>query len=68
MLINFDSSYTIRDIFFPHVGIENHVTGHQCRLGVWVDGNFAWTSDDGWTRDLRYEEETLVTRVRLRND
>lgn len=66
-LINFDAAYTIRDIFYPHVGIENHVIGHQCRLGVWVDGAFAWTSDDGWTRSLRYEQETLVTDVRLSN-
>lgn len=67
LLINFDSDYTIRDIFYPHVGIENHVLGHRCRLGFWADGNFAWSSDDGWTRELKYIPDTLVTDVRLTN-
>ena len=65
LLINFDATYTIRDIFYPHVGIENHVIGYQCRLGFWADGKFAWTADDAWKRDLRYEDDTLVTSVRL---
>ncbi|MDQ6929906.1 MAG: glycoside hydrolase family 15 protein [Candidatus Eremiobacteraeota bacterium] len=67
LLVNYDANYTIRDIFFPHVGTENHVLGHRCRLGFWADGNFAWTYDDGWERDLRYEPDTLVTAVRLVN-
>jgi GH15 family glucan-1,4-alpha-glucosidase len=68
LLINYDANYTIRDIFFPHVGTENHVLGHQCRLGFWADGNFAWSYDDGWQRELRYEADTLVTAVRLVNE
>ncbi len=68
VLVNFDSTYAIRDVFFPHVGSENHVAGHFCRLGVWADGAFAWSGDDGWRRDLTYEDETLVTQVRLTNE
>ncbi|GAC1502332.1 MAG: glycoside hydrolase family 15 protein [Vulcanimicrobiaceae bacterium] len=68
LLVNYDSNYTIRDIFYPHVGTENHVLGHFCRLGFWADGAFAWTADAGWVRDLRYESETLVTSVRLVNE
>ena len=67
LLINFDSDYTIRDIFYPHVGTENHVLGNRCRLGFWADGRFAWSYDDGWTRELKYERDTLVTCVRLSN-
>ena len=65
VLVNFDATYAIRDVFFPHVGSENHVAGHICRLGVWADGKFAWSGDEGWRRELRYETETLVTDVRL---
>lgn len=65
LLVNFDRSYNIRDIFYPHVGSENHVCGYYCRLGVWADGAFAWVADDGWQRELRYEDDTLVTNVRL---
>jgi len=56
LLVNFDARYEIRDIYFPHVGKENHTSGYACRFGVWVDGAFAWVSDDGWSRELAYVE------------
>lgn len=67
-LVNFDDKYQIRDIYFPHVGQENHTEGYPCRFGVWVDGRFSWIADDEWTRDLRYLPDTLVTDIALRND
>lgn len=68
LLVNFDEKYQLRDIYFPHVGQENHTEGFPCRFGVWIDGNFSWTSDDAWRRDLRYLSETLVTDVLLTNE
>ncbi len=68
MLVNFDQSYLIRDLFYPHVGLHNHVAGSKCHFGIWVDGEFSWVKDSGWERDLRYEKSTLVTDVRLRNE
>ncbi len=68
LLVNFDDKYQIRDIYFPHVGQENHTEGFPCRFGVWVDGDFAWVADDGWERVLEYLPETLVTAVTLKND
>lgn len=68
LLVAFDERYRIRDIYFPFVGKENHSEGHPFRFGVWVDGLFSWVSDDGWSRDLRYQTETLVTEVRLISD
>jgi glucoamylase len=68
LLINFDEKYFIRDIYFPHVGQENHTEGYPCRFGVWAGGDFAWVSDEGgWERDLRYLQDTLVTKVTLKN-
>ncbi|HCA59089.1 MAG TPA: glycoside hydrolase family 15, partial [Blastocatellia bacterium] len=67
LLVNFDDKYQIRDIYFPHVGQENHTDGAVSRFGVWCDGSFAWTSDAGWEGDLRYQPETLVTSVKLKN-
>src|SRR5258708_4343508 len=64
LLINFDDDYRIRDLFYPHVGKENHVGGHVCRFGVFVDGQFSWVEKNhGWTIDLTYEKDTLVTQV-----
>lgn len=68
LLVTFDELYRIRDIYFPHVGKENHSEGHPFRFGVWVEGSFSWISDNGWLRDLRYKTETLVTDVRLTNE
>ncbi len=68
LLVNFDNSYQLRDIYFPNVGQENHTDGHENRLGFWVNGAFAWVDDPEWSRDLRYETDTLVTHVTLRNE
>jgi GH15 family glucan-1,4-alpha-glucosidase len=59
-LVTFDSRYQLRDIFFPNVGLENHTVGEPSRFGLWIDGEFAWSGDDGWDRRIAYEHETLV--------
>ncbi len=68
LLVTFDEKYQIRDIYFPHVGQENHTEGFPFHFGVWVDGDFTWISDDSWKRKLKYLPETLVTDVNLVND
>lgn len=65
LLVNVDGSYQMRDLYWPHVGLENHTNGHVCRFGVWVDGQFRWVDDGGWRRTLRYAQGTLVTEVEL---
>ncbi len=65
LLVNFDSAYNLRDIYFPHVGQENHTDGHVNHVGFWVAGRFVWLDDAGWERTLVYEDETLVTNVQL---
>lgn len=64
LLVCFDQNYCIRDLYFPHVGQENHVSGLCFRFGVWVDGKFSWVGSD-WKRELGYAQDTLVTRVSL---
>src|SRR5256712_12318439 len=59
-LVTFDARYQLRDIFYPNVGLENHTVGEPSRFGIWIDGLFAWTGDDGWERHINYEHETLV--------
>lgn len=68
LLVNFDDKYQIRDIYFPHVGQENHTEGFPFRFGVWADGEFSWIFEDGWERELCYLSETLVTDVKLTNE
>src|SRR5579862_1229964 len=68
LLINFDSNYVLRDFYFPYVGMENQTLGHPSHFGVWVDGQFSWIDNSEWQRELEYEEDTLVTDVRLLNE
>lgn len=65
MLINLDHHSYMRDLYYPYVGQLNHVSGYRCRVGVWVDGAFAWLDDPAWMRTLAYEPESLVTCVAL---
>ena len=64
LLICFDHHYNIRDLYFPHVGQENHVMGEYCRMGVWVDNQFSWVGPD-WNLEMTYKEDTAVTQVTL---
>jgi glucoamylase len=64
LLVCFDNDYRIRDLYFPHVGQENHVAGRPWHFGIRVDGQFAWVGPD-WRKELRYEKDTLVSRVSL---
>jgi glucoamylase len=66
-LITFDQDYCLRDIYFPHVGKENHTEGHKFRFGIWVDGQFAWVNRD-WNLKLEYGHESLLTHVRASHE
>ena len=66
LLFNFDSDYQIRDVYFPHIGQENHSKGDPFRFGVWVDGYCSWMGPE-WENDLRYHDDSLVTDVVLKN-
>ena len=63
MLINFDASLSMRDLYYPYVGQLNHIGGYFSRIGVWVDGLFSWCHDANWSISLSYLPETLVTNV-----
>jgi GH15 family glucan-1,4-alpha-glucosidase len=58
LCIAFDHNALIRDIYYPHVGLEDHVRGHYIHhVGVWVDGRISWFGDNaGW--DIRVSSET----------
>ncbi len=67
VLIGFDASYCVRDIYFPRVGDANQTMGNVCRTGFFVDGQFAWLDDGAWQRSLGYAEDSLVTNVNLKH-
>jgi glucoamylase len=66
LLVAFGRDYQVRDLYFPHVGKDNHATGHAFRLGVWVEGRMAWMGPD-WAPQMRYAADSLVTDVQARH-
>jgi glucoamylase len=73
LLVAFDGDYQIRDLYYPHVGQEDHANNAASRFGVFADGpdgrgRMLWTTDEGWSKRLRYLRESLTTSVTLAND
>jgi len=61
ILVGLDEDGQLRDFYFPHVGLENHVGGHnRHRLGVWVDGRFSWVTRHGWDIKITCQASALI--------
>ena len=67
ILVGYESSFSVRDLYWPHVGDANQTMGNVCRTGVWVDGQFAWFGDADWEREIGYQPGGLVAKARLTN-
>ncbi len=67
MLVNFDRDLNMRDLYYPNVGLENHILGHRNRFGIWVDGKFSWIDDHHWERKLGYKKNTLISQIEAVN-
>jgi GH15 family glucan-1,4-alpha-glucosidase len=68
ILLCLDDRYRIRDLFYPHVGMYNHLSGHFIRMGAWVDGTFSWVEADDWKRTFSYIPGTLTAHSILTNE
>lgn len=68
LLVTFDGAHNMRDLYWPHVGLWNHIGGGWSRFGVWVDGQFAWLGDPGWVLRQGYVPDAPVTDVQARHN
>lgn len=66
-LVCLDEFGFVRDMYFPYVGLENHVLGKKHRIGIWVDGVFSWVDDGSWEISLGYQPETMVGYLVCKN-
>jgi oligosaccharide amylase len=49
MLVCFDKYGRLKDFYFPHIGLENHVGNESVhRVGVFVEGVMSWLSEKDW--------------------
>lgn len=60
----------VHDLYFPHVGLENHAAGKHLRhlIGVFVEGKFHWLDDGTWDIKPNYYGDVLVSRIIATND
>ncbi len=63
MLVCLDKHARIRDLYYPHVGQENHVSSRAHRIGIWMNGNFSWISEDEWDLSMKYKKDTLSSDI-----
>jgi oligosaccharide amylase len=61
MLLCFDKYGQVKDLYFPHVGLENHVGEESMhRIGIFVDGALTWISDPEWSITIHCLPDTQV--------
>lgn len=65
LCVALDRKAAVRDIYYPHVGLEDHVRGHYVhRLGVWTEGKITWLSEDpGWDITVKCESDALASMI-----
>lgn len=60
--VSIDSHITIRDYYFPYVGMYNHLNSNPVSIGVRVGDRFRWI-DDSWKITFSYREKSLVAAI-----
>lgn len=72
MLVGLDYKGQVRDLYYPHVGFSNHVSGASGsfvhRIGVYVDEQISWLDDDDWHVTVGSDPETVVGSMHAVND
>jgi oligosaccharide amylase len=67
-LVTLDTFGFVRDMYYPYVGLENHVSGMRHRIGIMVDQTFTWLDDGSWQISLGYKPETMIGYLACKNE
>lgn len=67
MLVNIDDKLNISDLYWPHVGEENHLAKAPNEQMIRVNGSHSYLSEPGWDFDISYQKDTLVSLSHARN-
>lgn len=68
MLVGIDEHGLLQDLYYPHIGSENHIGDqHEHRIGVFVDGAMHWLTDSDFTVTSETSPETLQSIVVAKN-
>ncbi len=54
----------VRDFYYPHVGLENHIGSNQLhKIGVFVDGAIEWLDNGNWEINIDYENNSMISKI-----
>ncbi|WP_159881378.1 glycoside hydrolase family 15 protein [Paenibacillus puerhi] len=68
VLMNFDTHYNLRDIYFPYVGQENQAVDHLSHFGIWTQEDFFWIDHPEFRKQATYLNDSMVTNVECVHD
>ncbi len=70
LTVGLNEAGLVHDFYYPYVGLDNLTTARSMhhKIGVWVDGQFSWTSDGTWKASVNFADTALTSSVELRND
>ncbi|WP_282936773.1 glycoside hydrolase family 15 protein [Paenibacillus sp. RC67] len=63
VLVNFDTNYNLRDMYYPYVGQENQSADHLSHFGVWTAEGFFWIDNPELKRKSSYLNDSMITNV-----
>src|SRR4051812_8941486 len=68
--VGLDENGLVHDFYYPYVGLENLTTARSLhhKVGLWVDGNFRWTDDGSRETLAEYEDDALISQIRLHSN
>lgn len=60
----------VHDFYYPYVGLDNLTTSRSVhhKIGIWVDGTFSWVDDGAWDISVNFENDALVSVIRMQHD
>ncbi|MEA1929319.1 MAG: glycoside hydrolase family 15 protein [Patescibacteria group bacterium] len=69
ILVNIDHRAAVRDFYYPYVGLENQVGGHNAhRLGIYIEGCLSWLTDPNWEIKVGAEEGSFIGQTEAINE
>lgn len=64
LLVGLDQHAQIYDLYYPHVGLENHTAGRLLhKVGIFVDGSIAWMDHPGWKFQINHVSDSMTSNV-----
>ncbi len=69
LLIGYDKSGQVKDLYFHYPGLENHIHENQVhKIGVWIDNSLHWISDPEFKVNVIQSSITMSADIEVRSE